>query len=263
MSFPYQHFLLIGATSGIGAAMADRLIANGAKVTAVGRRQDRLDAFVQKHGAEKASAVAFDISKTEQIAGFVADVTARFPSIDCVFLNAGLQRPYDLSTPEGFALEKFLYEVQVDFTNVVLLTHAFLPFLKSKAENGGVGGFLFTGTNLAIVPAAPMPAYSAAKAALNAFVLCLRHQLQKTNVKVIEVSPPAVQTELHDYMTPEVGRNVGMPLDQFVDQAFAGLQSGKDQVVVGSILAEDRFHEIVNKRREAFEELAAIFDKLH
>ncbi|KAK1142800.1 hypothetical protein N8T08_007234 [Aspergillus melleus] len=262
MSFPYQHFLLIGATSGIGAAMADRLIAHGAKVTAVGRRQDRLDAFVQKHGPGKASAVAFDVSQAEQIPRFVADVTARFPSIDCVFLNAGRQRQYDLSTPEGFDLENFQYEVRVNFTNVVALTQAFLPFLKGKAKRGNAG-FIFTGTNLAVIPAAPMPAYSASKAALSAFVLSLRHQLKKTNVKVIELSPPAVQTELHDYMTPEVGRNVGMPLDQFINEAFAGLLEGKDQVVVGSIGNAERFHEIVAKRREAFEELAAIFDSHH
>lgn len=51
-----------------------------------------------------------------------------------------------------------------------------------------------TGSNLAIVPAEPIPAYSASKAALNAFVLCLRGQLRETNVSIIELSPPAVQS---------------------------------------------------------------------
>ncbi len=52
-----------------------------------------------------------------------------------------------------------------------------------------------TGSNIAIVPAYPLPAYSASKAALNVFTLCLREQLSETNVKVIEVSPPPVQSK--------------------------------------------------------------------
>ena len=70
MSFPYKHVLLVGATSGIGKAMADKFIAEGIRVIAVGRRQDRLDAFVAKHGTSKASGIVADISKLESIAAF-------------------------------------------------------------------------------------------------------------------------------------------------------------------------------------------------
>jgi NADP-dependent 3-hydroxy acid dehydrogenase YdfG len=67
MAFPYKHVLLIGATAGIGAAMADRFIETGVKVTAVGRRQERLDEFVRKHGEDKASGVALDLSDSASI----------------------------------------------------------------------------------------------------------------------------------------------------------------------------------------------------
>ena len=70
MAFPYKHVLLIGATSGIGRAMADRFAETGVKVIAVGRRQERLDEFVSKHGEERASAVAFDISDPAKIPSF-------------------------------------------------------------------------------------------------------------------------------------------------------------------------------------------------
>jgi NADP-dependent 3-hydroxy acid dehydrogenase YdfG len=72
MAFPYSHVLMIGATSGIGRAMADRLVEAGAKVTAVGRRQDRLDEFVNKHGPEKVKAVPFDVSDRDNIPRFAA-----------------------------------------------------------------------------------------------------------------------------------------------------------------------------------------------
>ena len=71
MSFPYKHVLLVGATAGIGKAMADRFVAEGIKVTAVGRRQQRLDEFVEKHGSEKASGVAFDIADLDGIPRFI------------------------------------------------------------------------------------------------------------------------------------------------------------------------------------------------
>jgi NADP-dependent 3-hydroxy acid dehydrogenase YdfG len=71
MSFPYKHVLIIGATSGIGKAMADHHTAQGLKVTAVGRREDRLKAFVAQHGSEKASSITFDIEKLDEIPNFV------------------------------------------------------------------------------------------------------------------------------------------------------------------------------------------------
>ena len=71
MAFQYKHVLMIGGTSGIGRAMADRLIKTDTKVTVVGRRQDRLDDFVKTHGESKASAVAFDIIRLDEIPQFV------------------------------------------------------------------------------------------------------------------------------------------------------------------------------------------------
>ncbi len=71
MGFPYKTVLLVGATSGIGAGLADRLVQEGSKVIAVGRRQERLDAFVQKHGAEKAGAIQYDVTDRDGLDGFV------------------------------------------------------------------------------------------------------------------------------------------------------------------------------------------------
>jgi len=70
MSFPYKHVLLVGATSGIGKAMADKLVANDIHVTAAGRRKDRLEAFVQEHGASKASYVTVDVEDTANLHSF-------------------------------------------------------------------------------------------------------------------------------------------------------------------------------------------------
>ncbi|KAJ5691961.1 hypothetical protein N7462_001384 [Penicillium macrosclerotiorum] len=260
MVFPYKHVLLVGATAGIGRAMADRFVETGVKVTAVGRRQERLDEFVSKYGVQTASAVAFDISETAKIPAFVNSVMESYPSIDCVFLNAGTQSAFDLSDPARFDLETFNNEVHINFTSLVALVHAFTPVFTKRTSPAS---FIFTGSNIAIVPAATLPAYCASKAALNVFTLCLRENLQNTNVKVIEISPPPVQTELHDYMGEETGRSLGMPLEEFTDQAFSGLAVGKDQVIIGSVGPVETFNEIVDKRREAFSNLAKLMRSSH
>jgi NADP-dependent 3-hydroxy acid dehydrogenase YdfG len=62
MPFPYKTVLIIGATSGIGLAIAEKFIANGSHVIALGRRQENLDSFVKRHGSDKVSTVQFDIT---------------------------------------------------------------------------------------------------------------------------------------------------------------------------------------------------------
>ena len=69
MAFPYKHVLLLGATSGIGKAMAKRLVAEGVKVTAVGRRKDALDAFEKAHPG-LARGAALDITQVDKLPEF-------------------------------------------------------------------------------------------------------------------------------------------------------------------------------------------------
>jgi NADP-dependent 3-hydroxy acid dehydrogenase YdfG len=132
MSYPHSCVLLIGATSGIGLAMAETFVASGSKVIVVGRRKDRLDAFVAKHGVEKVGAFQFDITETTSIPKFVSDVTDRYPEIDCVFLNAGRGTAFNFAEPSSVDIDEFHRDMDINFTSHVNLTHAFLPFLMAK-----------------------------------------------------------------------------------------------------------------------------------
>ena len=67
MPFPYKNVLITGATSGIGQALAERIVDAGVFVIAVGRRQDRLDDLVAKYGPDKVAAEAFDVGNIEAI----------------------------------------------------------------------------------------------------------------------------------------------------------------------------------------------------
>lgn len=65
MPLPYKKVLVVGATSGIGAEFAERLVKEGVYVIAVGRREDRLKAYLDKVGSSKASTLAFDIAEID------------------------------------------------------------------------------------------------------------------------------------------------------------------------------------------------------
>ncbi|KAI4124802.1 MAG: hypothetical protein LQ338_004628 [Usnochroma carphineum] len=131
MFFPYKCILVVGATSGIGLGMAEKLIREGSKVIAVGRRQDRVDDFVRKHG-NKAGGFAYDISDSQNLGKFVDSITSSYPDLDCVYLNAGVQRVHDLTRPKQVDLAAFHNEVNVNFTSFVNVSLAFLPFLQAK-----------------------------------------------------------------------------------------------------------------------------------
>lgn len=75
-SFPYQKVLLIGATSGIGEALATRLVESGTKVIISGRRRENLDRFVEKHGTEKVTAKVLDVMNLDQVSNTIRGETS-------------------------------------------------------------------------------------------------------------------------------------------------------------------------------------------
>ena len=192
MPFQYKQVLVVGATSGIGEALASRLIKEGSKVIAVGRRQERLDSFVKTHGSTKASAETFDITNLAGVPDFAGRITKAYSDLDCIVLNSGVQRGMDFSRPESIDLDAIETEFTTNYLAYVHLTKAFLPFLLASPEHKKA--IVYVGSVLGLVPLLRCPNYSATKAALHSFALVLRQQLRKTHVKIMEIMPPAVQS---------------------------------------------------------------------
>ncbi|EKV14483.1 Short-chain dehydrogenase/oxidoreductase, putative [Penicillium digitatum Pd1] len=225
MAFGYKQVLIIGATSGIGKTLVDKLVQDGSKVIVAGRRKENLNEIVQRHGSDRVSAKAFYVTQLEQN-----------PDLDCIFVNSGIQRPFDYTKPETIDLDIFDQELITNYTSAVRLTKAFLPHLQSQKTATAIA---FTTSQMALVPMMRCPNYGASKAALHHFILALRTQLQDGpgDVRVLEIYPPAVQIELHDSKhQPDLkdGHLMRMPLQEFVDEAWDRISAGEDQIPVGS-----------------------------
>ncbi|KAI8165099.1 putative oxidoreductase DltE [Colletotrichum sp. SAR 10_70] len=262
MTLPYSKVLLVGATSGIGAALADKLVENGIFVIAAGRRKENLDKFVATHGTHKAAGVPLDILKLDSIPQFAESIIKEHPDLDCVFLNAGVQRGIDFTAPESVDLDIVYDELLANYLSHVHLTKAFLPHLQKQNKQTAL---LYTTSQLGLIPMKRCPNYSGSKAAMHGFILALRAQLKSSTskVKIVEVYPPAVQTELHDAKNqPDLknGHEIGMPVNEFVDEVYERWVGGEEQIPVGT--AKPMFDAFENKRQEYFGTFNAQMDEV-
>ncbi|KAE9363277.1 putative NADP(+)-dependent dehydrogenase [Stipitochalara longipes BDJ] len=245
MAFPYKKILIIGATSGIGLALTEKILSNESHVIAVGRRKDRLESLSQKHGEEKLSAVQFDITDLGGIPSFIQSILTSHPDLDCVLFSSGIQRPLDFSSPETIDLDLISTELTTNYTSYIHLLKYFLPHFLSSASPSAKS-LIFISSALGLVPVPKVAGYCASKAALHHLILCIREQVREKGVKVVEIVPPAVKTELHDY-EGKGGAGVGMDLDGFIEEAWKGLEEGKDDIAVGMAL---KAYEVFEERRQ-------------
>lgn len=217
-----NHTILItGGATGIGLAFAGRLVKQGNTVIVVGRREDKLaEARAKVPGLHTHVA---DVSTAEGRVALYEWAVEAFPTIDTLFNNAGLMRfPNFRETPEYSPIHE---EIATNLEAPIHLTGLFVPHLAKQAD----AAILFTTSGLAFVPLAAASVYSATKAGLHSFALSLRHQLAETTIRVIEVAPPHVNTDLG---VPG-GNEAGMPLDEYADAALEQLNAGKLEITVG------------------------------
>lgn len=175
------------------------------------------------------------MTQLKEIPSFAKSIEEAHPDIDCVLINSGIQRLFNFAKPETVDLAKLDEETTTNYTAYIHLTTAFLPFLQKKES----ASLVYVSATLGLIPGMlRTPNYNAVKAALHSWIMVLRQQLKRAgnNIKVVEVFPPAVQTELHDTRhQPDLkdGGQIGMPLLQFIEKMYGGLQKGDDQFAVG------------------------------
>jgi uncharacterized oxidoreductase len=180
--------LITGGGSGIGRGLAEAFHKLGNKVIIAGRRKQVLDETTAANPG-MASAVV-NIEDAASIRTFAAKLTADHPTLNVVIHNAGIMRPEDfLNKPDSADAEAI---VTTNLLGPIRLTAALLPHLKKQPH----ATIMTVSSGLAFVPLALTPTYCATKAAIHSWSESLRYQLKSTNIAVVELAPPYVQTEL-------------------------------------------------------------------
>ncbi len=218
--------LITGGGGGIGRGLAEAFHKLGNRVIIGGRREAVLkDACAANPGM---SSVILDISNSASIQAAAHSVLAKFPDLNCLINNAGLQRVHDFSAAGGVDEPSMVEEIETNLLGLLRMCCAFLPHLKSQPN----ATLINISSGLAFVPLARVPVYCATKAAVHSFCVSLRHQLRHTTVKVVELIPPWVDTNLDKGRRRTAGP-APMPLPQFISEAMEGLAGDADEVPVG------------------------------
>ncbi|KJA28905.1 hypothetical protein HYPSUDRAFT_33348 [Hypholoma sublateritium FD-334 SS-4] len=225
--------LVTGATSGIGKALALAIsqLASKPEVIAVGRRKERL-AELQQSGLQ---AVSLDLAMEHtKLKDELETIITKYPEIDSVVLCAGIQHEIDLSKPETIKFENILEEININYTSIVATITYLLPHFQKLAASGRPCNIIVISSGLCMIPAAWVPNYSATKAALHSFTMALRASLHGTTIRVVEVYPPLVESELHDaYGTTEKLSKTWMSLEEFVKLTMPPLINGDVDIPIG------------------------------
>lgn len=199
--------VITGASSGIGAVTAKKLIGLGAKVVLAARREDQLKALVSELG-ENAFYVKTDVSKRADLDHLIQQSIGKFGHVDVLWNNAGIM---PISFFDEGQVDEWDKMIDINIKGVLYGINAVLPHMLER----GQGHILSTSSVGGIKTSPGIGVYSATKFAVRAIMETLREEVAQT-LKVTTIYPGATQSELgHDITSPKIkaiyGNLAGMP----------------------------------------------------
>lgn len=210
---------ITGGGSGIGRGLAEALHQRGNKVIIAGRRRSHLDEVVANPGM---AAIELDITDPASIERVAAQLIEDYPDLNVLVNNAGVMQP---DTAAGRIDDELMVStIATNLVGPIRMASALIEHLKTK--NDAV--VAYTSSVLAFVPLAVTAVYSSTKAALHSYILSQRFMLRDTGVRVLEIAPPWVRTDLMNSREAEQA----MPLDAFIDETIAILGTDSNEVLV-------------------------------
>jgi uncharacterized oxidoreductase len=213
--------LITGGASGIGLALAGRFLQAGSAVIVCGRREEKLREAKERHPALHARVC--DVSGGAERDALFEWAVREFPRLNVLVNNAGIQLRLALGEPGQW--ERIREEIAINLEAPIHLSTLFIPHLRGQQRAAIVN----ITSGLSFAPMARVPVYCATKAALHSFTLSLRHQLAGTSVEVVEIIPPAVDTDLGGPGLHKFGVNV----DDFFDSVVPRIENGEQEVAFG------------------------------
>ena len=212
---------ITGGGSGIGRGLAEALYALGNQVIISGRRKTALEETTRANSGM--DSIELDVEVTASIAAVAATLIAKYPKLNVVINNAGIMQVDDAAGTVDDAL--LLSTVTTNMTGPIRITSALMEQLK-KQEAATVA---YVTSGLAFVPLAMTAVYSGTKVAMHSYALSQHYKLKGTSVRVLEIVPPYVQTELRGAQMAQDPRV--MPLKEFIAETIELLGTDADEVL--------------------------------
>jgi len=230
--------LITGGASGIGLAMAERFTADN-KVIICGRRESALE-----EAATKLPGIITrkcDLTIQGEREGLFKWIESEHPDLNVLVNNAGMQNWMSVYDTDFYTRMK--EEISINIEAQLHLTSLFL-------NHPALTTIINVTSGLAFVPLVKTPVYSATKAFFHSFTLSLRESVKSKNMEVIEIIPPALNTDLggkgiHDFAPPVSG---------FIEAIFTQLKEGKTTLTY-------QFTETVSKAGQ--EVLQPVFERMN
>lgn len=227
MNIANNTILITGGATGIGFALAEQFSAANNNVIICGRREEALQSAKLKL-PELQIRVA-DLNRADERQNLAEWATSNFPKLNILINNAGIEREFRVKDPnlaDDFMDEN---EIETNVTAPIHLTFLLLPHLLQQKEAAVVN----VSSGIGFVPIAIMPVYCATKAALQSFSKSLRYQLRETSVKVFDVAPPLVETELHKKVGAKSSQPKGILPEQVAKKTLQAIRKDNYEIAIG------------------------------
>jgi uncharacterized oxidoreductase len=219
MKLSNNKILITGGATGIGLGLTKRFIQENNTVIICGRREAEL----RKVQAEFPSVMikTCDLALEADRIELYNWVSENHSDLNVLINNAGIQNWMNISDNDFY--QKASEEITINVLAPIHLANLFTRLASLDTIINVTSG-------LAFIPLSKISVYCATKAFLRSFTLSLRHQLKSTNIEVIEMIPPALNTDLGGK-----GIHDGHPaVSDFVEAVFGQMKEGKTELTFGT-----------------------------
>lgn len=220
MKLKNNTILITGGSRGIGLELVKNLIDNN-EIIICGRSIDALNDAKELY--PKVNIIPCDLALKSERVKLVIYLTNHFKNLNVIINNAGIQKDIDFLNEDLDSHE--FDELKINLEAPIHLIQLLLPIIREN-ENPTI---INVSSGLAFMTLARAPLYCATKAAMHSFTKSLRHQL-KDVVEVIEIIPPAVDTNLNQEARGKLNFKVDLKAPEYIAEVITGLENGNPEI---------------------------------